>query len=266
VRSLFGNLKAIATVLALGALMLVALPTTSHAQYSFNDLYPDFFKIPDQGLLTVTGFGGGYVSDKYATTQEGFQLEQSITRYVGVFGRLTGYELWIGGGFASPLDPTEAGHDARENFGRAQGGFDLNLWPGTHFFISAGHDFGDSHAVVVEGDASTWLMLHSLHPFNLSFSSVHDYENGVTSTEVDLQAILRSTEKYLVMAGAGGAFYMGGFIHGTEGQAGPDLSFFWRPLQIGFSAQGGYGSAHQYGQITMYKELDINEPVHRIAP
>ena len=257
--SLFGNLKATASAMALSVLLLVALPTSSHAQYSFNDLYPDFFKVPDQGRLAVTGFLGGYGSDKYGTAQEGFQLDQSITKYVGVFGRVTGYQLWIGGGFDSPLNPG-SGHEARLNFGRAQGGFDLSLWPGTHFFISAGHDFGDSRAVVVEGDASSWLMLHSLHPINISFSSVHDYQNGVTSTEIDLQAILLSKEKYLVMAGGGGAFYMGGFIHGTDGQGGPDLSFYYRPWEIGFSAQAGYGSAHQYGQLTMYKELDITEP------
>ena len=263
--SVLGKLKATAIALIFGVLMIVALPVSSHAQYGFNDLYPDFFKIPEQGRLTVTGFGGGYISDKYATTQEGFQLEQSITKYVGVFGRLTGYELWEGGGFDNPLNPG-TGHQARLNFGRGQAGFDLNLWPGTHFFISGGRDFGDSHAVVVEGDGSSWLMLHSLHPVNFSFSSVHDYQNGVTSTEVDIQAILKSTEKYLLMAGGGGAFYMGGFIHGTDGQGGPDLSFYWRPLQIGFSLQAGYGSAHQYGQLTLYKEWDINEPAPRTAP
>lgn len=256
--SLLGKIKATAAMTALGALMVLALPSSSSAQYSFNDVYPDFFKIPDHGKLSVLGFGGGYVSDKYATTQEGFQLEQSLTRYIGVFGRLTGYQLWVGGGFDSPLNPG-SGHQARLNFGRAQGGFDLNLWPGTHFYISAGHDFGNSDATVVEGDGSSWWMLHSLHPINFSFSAVHNYQNGVTSTEVDFQTILQSTERYILMAGGGGAFYMGGFIHGTDGQGGPDLSFYWRPWEVGASLQAGYGSAHQYGQLTLYKELDINE-------
>jgi hypothetical protein len=246
--------------MALGiALTIAAMPGLSHAQYSFDDLYPNFFKIPEHGQLTTLGFLGGYVSDKYATAQEGFQLEQSVTRYIGAFGRLTGYQLWIGGGFDSPLEPG-TGHQARLNFGRAQGGFDLNLWPGTHFFISAGHDFGDSDAPVVEGDMSSWWMLHSFHPINFSFSSIHNFQNGITSTEIDFQAILKSTERYLFMAGGGGAFYEGGFIHGTEGQGGPDVSVYYRPLLIGVSAQAGYGSAHQYGQITMYKELDFVEP------
>jgi hypothetical protein len=260
VSSVLRSLKVKAIALVFGAMLLAAFPGSSRAQYSFDDVYPDFFKIPEQERLSIMGFLGGYASDKYGTGQEGFQLEQSITKYVGVFGRLTGYQLWIGEGFDSPLDPG-SGHSARLNFGRAQGGFDFTLWPGTHFFISAGKDFSDSNATVVEGDLSSWLLLHSFHPINFSFSSIHNYENGVTSTEVDFQAILKSTEKYLLMAGGGGAFYMGGFIHGTDGQGGPDLSFYYRPLQLGFSAQAGYGSAHQYGQLTMYKELDIMEHV-----
>ena len=257
--SLFRSSKLVAGALAMSMLMLTAFPTSSHAQYSFNDLYPDFFKIPDSGRLSALGFLGGYGSDKYGDAQEGFQLNQSITRYIAIFGRVTGYQLWIGGGFDSPLNPGH-GHQARLNFGRAQGGLDLNLWPATHFFISAGKDFGDSNATVVEGDLSSWFLLHSFHPINFSFSSIHDYQNGITSTEVDLQTIVLSKEKYLLMVGGGGAFYMGGFVHGTDGQGGPDLSFYYRPWQLGWSAQAGYGSAHQYGQLTMFKELDFNEP------
>ena len=86
--------------------MIAAVPTSSRAQYSFDDVYPDFFKIPDQGQLHDSwASSADTASDKYGTGQEGFQLEQSITKYVGVFGRLTGYQLWIGGGFDSPLEP-----------------------------------------------------------------------------------------------------------------------------------------------------------------
>ncbi len=128
--------------MALGALIIAALPASSRAQNSFNDIYPDFFKIPDQGRLSTLGFLGGYGSDKYGNIQEGFQLEQSITRYIGVFGRVSGYQLWIGGGFSSPLNPgATSAHQARLNFGRAQGGFDLNLWPGAHFFHLGGKGF-----------------------------------------------------------------------------------------------------------------------------
>ena len=253
----FGFKSFLAGLVVVGLLAAVAAPARSES--TFDNLYPDFFKIPDQGRLSVLGFVGGYGSDKYGTVQEGFQLEQSITRYIGLFGRLTGYQLWIGGGFDDPLAPG-TGHSARLNFGRAQGGFDLNLFPGTHFYISAGRDFADSRGVIVEGDGSSWLLLHSLHPINFSFSALHDYQNGVTSTEVDFQTILKTTEKYILMAGGGGAFYMGGFIHGTDGQGGPDLSFYYRPWDFGASAQAGYGSAHQYVQLTMYKTLNILEP------
>jgi hypothetical protein len=239
--------------------MLAMAPGAARAQSVLNDLYPDFFKIQRPGQLDATGFLGGFVSDKYGTTQEGFQLEQSVTKYVGVFGRLTGYQLWVGEGFDSPLQPG-TGHAARLNFGRAQGGLDFTLYPGTHLFVSGGKDFGDSHADIIEGDFSSWLMLHSLHPVNFSFSAIHNFENQVTSTEIDIQAILMSTEKYIVMAGAGGAMYRGGFVAGSgEGQGGPDLAFYYRPWRVGLGAQAGYGTAHQYGQITMYKELSIRE-------
>jgi hypothetical protein len=162
--------------------------------------------------------------------------------------------LWIGGGFDSPLAPGSGSHP-RLNFGRFQGGLDFTLMTGTHLYISGGKDVGDSHANVIEGDFSSWLCLHSKHPLNGSFSSIHDYQNGVTSTEIDLQAILLSTEKYMVLGGAGGALYNGGFLADTQGQGGPDLGIYYRPWQMGLSAQAGYGSAHEYGQISMYKQL-----------
>ena len=231
----------------------VALAPHAHAQW-FEDTYPGFFSLQTPGLLQATAFGGGFVSDKYGVVQEGGQVEQSITPYLGAFGRATGYQLWIGSGFDSPLAPGTGSHP-RLNFGRFQGGVDFTLMPGTHLYVSGGKDVGDSHANVIEGDFSSWLMLHSKHPLNGSFSSIHDYENGVTSTEIDLQAILLSTEKYMVLGGAGGALYNGGFLADMQGQGGPDLGFYYRPWQMGVSAQGGYGSAHQYGQISMYKQL-----------
>ena len=69
------------------------------------------------------------------------------------------------------------------------------------------------------------------------------------------QAILISTEKYMILGGVGGAMYVGGFLNDAQGQGGPDLGFYYRPWQLGVSAQAGYGNAHQYGQISMYKQL-----------
>jgi hypothetical protein len=241
---------AVAFAVALSALMIAP---AAHAQW-FDDTYPGFFSLQTPGLLKATAFGGGFISDKYGVLQEGAQVEQSVTPYIGVFGRATGYQLWIGGGFESPLAPG-SGSFPRLNFGRFQGGVDFTLFPGTHLYVSGGHDVADSDATVVEGDFSSWICLHSLHPLNGSFSSMHDFQNGVTSTEIDLQAILLSTEKYMVLAGVGGAMYNGGFLTNAQGQGGPDLGFYYRPWQLGVSAQAGYGNAHQYGQISMYKQF-----------
>ena len=241
---------AVALVVALGAFLL---PRPADAQW-FEDTYPGFFSLQTPGLLQVTGFGGGFVSDKYGDLQEGVQVEQSVTPYIGFFGRATGYQLWIGNGFESPLAPG-SGSFPRLNFGRFQGGADFTLFPGTHLYISGGHDVADSDASIIEGDFSSWVFLHSQHPINGSFSTIYDYQNGVESSEIDLQAILLSTEKYMILGGVGGAMYFGGFLTNAQGQGGPDLGFYYRPWQLGVSAQAGYGNAHQYGQISMYKQL-----------
>jgi hypothetical protein len=241
------------TVALAVVLSALTIAPAAHAQW-FDDTYPGFFSLQTPGLLQVTAFGGGYVSDKYAVVQEGTQVEQSVTPYIGVFGRATGYQLWIGGGFESPLAPG-SGSFPRLNFGRFQGGLDFTLFPGTHLYVSGGHDVADSDAPLVEGDFSSWICLHSQHPLNASFSSMHDFQNGVTSTEFDLQAILLSTEKYMILGGAGGAMYNGGYLTDAQGQGGPDVGFYYRPWQLGVSAQAGYGNAHQYVQISMYKQL-----------
>lgn len=241
------------TVALAVVLSALTIAPAAHAQW-FDDTYPGFFSLQTPGLLQVTAFGGGYVSDKYAVVQEGTQVEQSVTPYIGVFGRATGYQLWIGGGFESPLAPG-SGSFPRLNFGRFQGGLDFTLFPGTHLYVSGGHDVADSDAPLVEGDFSSWICLHSQHPLNASFSSMHDFQNGVTSTEFDLQAILLSTEKYMILGGVGGAMYNGGYLTDAQGQGGPDVGFYYRPWQLGVSAQAGYGNAHQYVQISMYKQL-----------
>ena len=244
----------IGATIALGlTLIALAIATPTHAQW-FEDTYPGFFSLQTPGLLQLTGFGGGFVSDKYGVLQEGVQLEQSVTPYIGFFGRATGYQLWIGNGFESPLAPG-SGSFPRLNFGRFQGGVDFSLCPGTHLYVSGGHDVADSDAYVIEGDFSSWAWLHSKHPINTSFSSIYDWQNGVESSEIDLQAILLSSEKYMILGGVGGAMYFGGFLSNAQGQGGPDLGFYYRPWQLGVSAQAGYGNAHQYGQISMYKQL-----------
>ncbi len=255
VRRSLGKFPIVCIAAALAATVLCAAPANAQMMA---DLYPNYFTIQQPGQLSAVLFGGGYISDKYGTTQQGVQVEQSITPYIGMFARATGYQLWIGHGFDDPLAPG-SGFSRRLNFGRFQGGLDFTLYPGTHLFISGGGDAGDSHAGVVEGDFSSWLFLHSMHPVNFSFSSMWDSQNGVVSTEIDLQNIVLSTEKYMILLGGGGAMYQGGFLTASQGQGGPDLGFFYRPWQMGFSAQAGYGTAHQYGQLSMYKQFSFSE-------
>jgi hypothetical protein len=228
------------------------------AQAQATNPFPDFFKLERPGHAEATLFAGGFGSDKYGTTQEGFQIEQSVTRYIGVFGRVTGYQLWIGGGFASPLNPS-AGSFSRLNFGRLQAGIDFAPLQGTHLFISGGHDVGDSDAYAVEGDLGSWLFVRSLHPVSLTASALHDTQNGVSSGAIDLQAVLLTRERYLLLAGAGGAIYGGGFLTTVEGQGGPDLTFYYRPWALGLSVQAGYGDAHQYGQISIFNQFGWSE-------
>jgi hypothetical protein len=259
---------------AIAAALAMARP--ARAQFTLENVYPGFDTIERPGRLDVIGFGGGFVSDKYASTQQGVQVEQSITPYIGAVGRVTGYQLWIGSGFDNPLDPG-TGHYPRLNFARFQGGADFSLYPGTHLFVLGGKDVGDSGATSIEGDLSSWWCLHSLHPINFSFATIYNWENGVSSNSIDVQAIVTSTEHWMFLAGVGGAYYVGGFLSnppleggsgagassasgvGPQGQGGPDLGIYYRPWQLGVSIQAGYGNAHQYGQISLYKQLSFFE-------
>lgn len=243
-----------ARLILLASMILVA----SGAAQAQVTLYPNFLQLERPGRLNATLFGGGYGSDKYGTIQEGFQLEQSITRYVGVVGRVSGYQLFIGEGFDDPLAPG-SGHAARLNFARMQAGADFTLYPGTHLYLLGGGDAGDSHAAVVEGDFSSWLFMHSPHPVNFSFSSNYNDQNQVVSSGIDLRAVVLSTEKYMVLAGGGGAIYAGGFVSSIQGQGGPDLSVYLRKLGMGVDLQAGYGDAHQYGQASLYKTWGFRE-------
>lgn len=240
---------------AIGLLSSLGAVSPAHAQLS--GLYPGFMTIVHPSHLDVTLFGGGFGSDKYGVIQEGFQVEQSVTPYLGVFGRATGYQLFVGDESSSPFNPSAA-HSARLNFGDLQGGVDFKLYPGTSLFLSGGHGVGDSDGVIIEGDFSTWLMPHSPHPLNFSFSSLHDFQNQVTSTAIDIQVVVLSTEQWLTMVGGGGAFYAGGFLSGAAGQGGPDLSFYYRPWKVGLALQGGYGSSNGYGQLSLYKLLSFD--------
>jgi hypothetical protein len=231
-------------------------PRLAHAQ--LQNLYPGFFRFQQPQVLDLILYGGGFGSPKYGTIQEGLQLEQTVTPYFGIVGRVTGYQLWVGDHFSNPLAPDEA-HSARLNFARLEAGGEFALYPGTRFFMLGGGDVGDSHAAVIEGDLSSWLLTHSNHPLNFSFSANHDYQNHVTSAEIDLRMVAFSTEEYLFTAGGGGAIYQGGLITSAEGQGGPDLGVYFRKWGFGVDVQAGYGSANGYGQLSFIKQFDFPE-------
>ncbi len=86
----------------------------------------------------------------------------------------------------------------------------------------------DQHLVGAGGRVSTQVGLVS------GLSSLHTWENGVTATEIDLRTVALSTEKFLLLAGAGGAFWVGGITNGSAGQGGPDVTVLYRPWQLGF--------------------------------
>jgi hypothetical protein len=251
--------RIVRTPAAFAALVLFFVLTgAAHAQ--FEVLYPNFLQVERPGQFSTTLFGGGFISDRYAVTDEGFQLEQSLAQYISPFARATGYQLYIKNNNVSPFSPS-SGHSSRLNFGRFQGGLDFTLYPGTNLYVSGGGDAGDAHGGLVEGDFSSWLMPHARHPLNASFSSIHTFQNGVTSSEIDLELMLLSTEKWMLLGGAGGAIYGGGFIRGgATGQCGPDLGVFYRPWRMGFNLQFGYGAAaHNFGQFNLYKQLTFTE-------
>jgi hypothetical protein len=221
--------------------------------------YSDFFEFREPPRDEALFFLGGFRSDKYATTQEGFQLEHSITPYISLVARLTGYQLFEGEGFANPLDPGDNQHRARLNFGRVQGGLDITPYPATHLFLLGGGDFGDSSAGVLEADFSSWWFSYSRHPINFGFEAGYDGQNKVTSTAIDLRTVLLSRGNFLILGGAGGDLYKGGFISGVQAEGGPDLGIFLTRWRAGADFQTGYGNAKYYLQLSMFKLLGWNE-------
>jgi hypothetical protein len=238
--------------------LVFVLGLAPSASAQFENLYPGFFQLQKPSILDAVLFGGGFGSPKYGTIQEGFQLDQSITPYFNLVGRVTGYQLWVGDHFENPLAPGE-GHSHQLDFGRLQAGAEFALYPGTRFFLLGGGDVGASHAAVIEGDLSSWLFTHTRHPINFSFSASHDSENHVTNAEIDLQVVALSTANYLFTAGAGGAIYQGGQISQVGGQGGVDLGVYFRNWGFGVAVQSGYGDADGFSQLSFIKQFDFAE-------
>src|SRR5271170_4086100 len=131
--------------IALAAIFaLVAVGSSASARAD-----PDFFNLMSPEHLSLALFVSGYGSDKYGTTHEGFELEQSVTSQVSLVARATAYHVYQGTGFDSPLLP--ASRSSTRDFGRFQGGIDVEPLSGFSLVLLGGQDVGDSHAPVVEG-------------------------------------------------------------------------------------------------------------------
>ena len=247
-----GTVEAIPSVQDLGAMDLHDLDRFSIT--SLDQL--SRIVTPAQPHLAVTIFGGGFAAQDYYLTDEGIQLEQSVTQGLGIVGRATGYQLWIEKNATSPLAPSNKAVN-RLNFGRFEAGFDLSPLEGTSFVLLGGHDVGDSDAWIIEADFSTWFLLSTQHPVNLFIAPVHDFQNGVTSAEIDIRVVAMQTTDWILLLGAGGSVYGGGFISGLAGQGGPMVGVYNKVWQVGGDLQFGYGSPGVYGLLNLYKTFSI---------
>jgi hypothetical protein len=208
----------------------------------------DFFTLRQPGHLGLTVFASGFGSDTYATTGAGFQLEQSVTRYVGLVGRVSAFQVYQGKGYNSPFVTESTGVRTYERF---EGGIDLTPGSGLSLVVLGGRDVGNSNAPVIEGDFSSWLFPYSPYPVNLSFSSTHFFENAVTSNQIDVRTVAYGTARWLLLLGGGGAVWGGGTVGKPNGQGGPDVGLFLRELHTSIDLQSGYGSSHLYGLVSV---------------
>jgi hypothetical protein len=246
----FGFTFATALLLAnMTVAQTTALPSTQ----------PGPFTLLRPGNFSLTVLGGAFISTHFGVTEQGLQAEQSITQSIGLVGRATVYQLYLGDHLYNPLKNPSTGHNHDYNYVRLQGGLDFRLGENSYFSILGGGDVADSNSASVEGDFSTWLLPHRQHPVNLAFSSIYTTENGVVANEIDLRAIVYSTETYALMAGAGGAFYASGFVEDVDGHGGPILSLFLSKWRAGVDIQAGYGSDDEFGEITIYKQFRWTE-------
>jgi len=211
---------------------------------------------PSAPHLDATLFGGGLASEDYYLTDEGIQVEQSITEGIGIVGRATGYQLWIEKNATSPLEPSNKTVN-RLNFGRFQAGFDVSPISGLNIVMLGGHDVGDSDAWTIESDISAWFLLASAHPINVFIAPVHNFQNDVTSSEIDFRVVAMQTPDWILLLGAGGQVFGGGFVDGLEGEGGPIVGIYNRLYQMGADLQFGYGTPGFYGELNLYKTLSF---------
>jgi len=238
-------------VLILVILVLMPTVTASAAPYS------DFFTAANPQHFSLTTFASGIAAaSKYTATHEGSELEQTLTPYIGLVGRISGYQVYQGDGWDTPL----SGHESRpRNFGVMLAGLDLQPIQGTSLKLLGGSDVGDSDRARIEGDFSSWLWLHSRHPINFSFTGDHFYNNGLSSGAVDIRTILSSSREATWLIGGGGQMWDGGDTPHLMKEFGPDLGVVLRQWKTSVDIQAGYGNEGVYGTIAVSRHFGWDE-------
>jgi hypothetical protein len=241
---------------AVVAMLSVLIATRATTARAFP--YSDFFTAANPQHLSLTLFASAIGNEsRYAATHEGFQLEQTLNPYIGVVGRVSGYQIYQGAGWDNPLT-VHPGTRPR-NFGVFMGGIDLLPFQGTSLAILGGRDVGDSSGARIEGDFSSWILLHSRHPINVSFIGDHFYNNGQTSGMIDVRVVMSSWREVTWLLGAGGQLWGGGFQPHVMKEFGPDLGLFFRQWQTSVDLQAGYGNNHGYGTISVSHHFGWDE-------
>lgn len=237
--------------------VVLAVSVLSLARGAGADMLSDFVTLAEPMHLTTTAFGAAYGSPAYGTTHEGLELEQSVTRRLGILARLTGYQLYHGVAYDTPFASRPG---APFFYGRFEGGVDLNPMYGLRLTLLGGHDVGASHSAVIEESASVWTDVHSAHPINLSLTSSHYFENQLTNGLIDARLIALSTDKLMLLAGAGAIIWGGHTVKGSaKVQAGPDLGLYIRDWKLRLDLQAGYGSDQEYGMLAFSRSFDWEE-------
>jgi hypothetical protein len=241
---------------ATAAILSAFIATRATTARSFP--YSDFFTPANPQHLSLTLFASAIGNEsRYAATHEGFQLEQTLNPYIGVVGRVSGYQIYQGAGWDNPL--TNHPGTRPRDFGVFMGGIDLLPFQGTSLAILGGRDVGDSNGARIEGDFSSWIRLHSRHPINVSFTGDHFYNNGQSSGMIDVRVVMSSWREITWLLGAGGQLWGGGSEPHVMKEFGPDLGLVFRQWQTRLDLQAGYGNNHGYGTIAVSHHFGWDE-------
>jgi hypothetical protein len=241
---------------AIIAILFALIATRGSSARAFP--YSDFFTAANPQHLSLTLFASAIGNEsRYAATHQGFQLEQTLNPYIGVVGRVSGYQIYQGAGWDNPLT-VHPGTRPRD-FGVFMGGLDLLPFQGTSLSILGGRDVGDSSGARIEGDFSSWIQLHSRHPTIVSFTGDHFYNNGQSSGMIDVRVVISSSRERTWLLGAGGQLWGGGSEPHLMKEFGPDLGLFFRQWQTSLDLQAGYGNNHGYGTIAISHHFGWDE-------